>query len=74
MIAAFEKTVNDDTGVDTSDLEEFEYCATARRVHLLPGYEGTDFDEDNDVDRSNSGVFQRCYSGTGKPADPNCAS
>jgi len=33
-----------------------------------------DFDADNDVDQSDFGIFQRCYSGAGKPADPNCTN
>jgi len=34
---------------------------------------GADFDRDRDVDQSDFGVFQRCYSGEGNPADLNCA-
>ncbi|HOW73869.1 MAG TPA: hypothetical protein PKY77_24970 [Phycisphaerae bacterium] len=33
-----------------------------------------DFDKDADVDLADFGVFQRCYSGAGKPADPQCAN
>jgi len=33
-----------------------------------------DFDEDSDVDQSDFGMFQRCYSGEGNPADPACGS
>ncbi|HOW74016.1 MAG TPA: hypothetical protein PKY77_25715, partial [Phycisphaerae bacterium] len=43
---------------------------------LVPDMEGfiaADFDKDTDVDQSDFGVFQRCWSGTGKPADPACA-
>jgi hypothetical protein len=35
----------------------------------IPG----DFDNDGDVDQADFGVFQRCLSGGGVPADPNCA-
>jgi hypothetical protein len=33
-----------------------------------------DFGKDHDVDADDFGIFQRCYSGAGKPADPNCAN
>jgi len=33
-----------------------------------------DFDKDSDVDQDDFGAFQRCYSGEGHPADPNCAN
>jgi hypothetical protein len=33
---------------------------------------GADFDVDGDVDQSDFGVFQRCLSGEGNPADPAC--
>jgi hypothetical protein len=33
-----------------------------------------DLDHDGDVDQSDFGIFQRCYSGEGKPADPGCAN
>jgi hypothetical protein len=32
-----------------------------------------DFDEDGDVDQSDFGAFQRCYSDEGNSADPGCA-
>lgn len=35
---------------------------------LTPG----DFDRDGDVDMTDFGLFQRCLSGDGIPADPNC--
>ena len=28
---------------------------------------------DADIDETDFGIFQRCLSGAGKPADPNCA-
>ena len=42
---------------------------------LTPDIDGqiaADFDKDGDVDMEDFGVFQRCYSGLDKPADPNC--
>ncbi len=38
------------------------------------GHIAADFDEDNDVDQSDFGSFQRCYSGQGNPANPDCAN
>lgn len=32
-----------------------------------------DHDHDNDVDQSDFGIFQRCFSGPGVAADPDCA-
>jgi len=37
------------------------------------GHIAADFDEDNDVDQSDFGSFQRCYSGAGSTADSACA-
>ncbi len=36
------------------------------------GHIAADFDRDGDVDQEDFGVFQRCYSGENKPADPGC--
>jgi len=38
-----------------------------------PDCQQVDLDSDGDVDQSDFGIFQRCYSGDGQPADPNCA-
>ena len=43
---------------------------TANSSHQIP----VDFDGDGDVDQDDFGVFQRCYSGAGNPADPACAN
>jgi hypothetical protein len=31
-----------------------------------------DFGDENDIDQSDFGSFQRCHSGEDIPADPNC--
>lgn len=50
--------------------------------HPLPGctlvpdsnhHIAADFDKDGDVDMNDFGVFQRCYSGTGRPLNQHCA-
>lgn len=46
-------------------------CAVASDA-LAAGCENRDFDDDNDVDMTDFGVFQRCYSGANNPADPDC--
>ena len=43
--------------------------AVTSTIKPIPG----DFDTDSDVDQDDFGIFQRCYSGSGNPADPNCA-
>ena len=42
---------------------------TSSMTHVM-----ADLDNDGDVDLDDFGIFQRCYSGEGKPADPNCAN
>jgi len=38
------------------------------------GHVAADFDDDGDVDQADFGIFQRCYSGEGNPADADCAN
>jgi len=38
------------------------------------GHIAADFDEDDDVDQSDFGAFQRCYSGEGNPAEAHCGN
>ena len=43
---------------------------------LTPDGDGkipADFDKDGDVDQTDFGIFQRCFSGSGNAADPGCA-
>jgi hypothetical protein len=42
------------------------------RVNTLPCFK-SDLDRDNDVDMSDFGVFQRCFSGTDELANLDCA-
>ena len=44
--------------------------AVTLMIKPIPG----DFDTDGDGDQSDLGIFQRCYSGSGNPANPNCAN
>ena len=80
--------INHDCSVDEADIAALDACLTASNVlydpehlppgcGLTPGTDGkiaADFDKDGDVDQDDFGVIQRCYSGTGKPVDPNCAN
>ncbi|HOW72592.1 MAG TPA: right-handed parallel beta-helix repeat-containing protein [Phycisphaerae bacterium] len=70
---------NTDGDVDTEDLLVFESCLTGPSIPYpttpgggAPFCLAADADADLDIDQSDFGIFQRCYSGTGKPADPNC--
>ena len=72
--------------MDGDDLEVFEACATGPAIAYDPqalppgctlvpdgnGYIAADFNTDQDVDQSDFGLFQRCYSGPHNPADPAC--
>lgn len=61
---------------DGDDLAAFESCASDPRVDRqeTPACQATDRDQDNDLDQSDSGVYQRCYNGESVPADPNCGN
>lgn len=70
-----------------NDLAVFLACVTGPAIPydpqhlpigcmLIPDLEGkiaVDFDRDGDADQVDFGLFQRCYSGSRKPADPNSA-
>ena len=64
-----------DCDVDADDFAVFESCDLGPAVpHSgTPTCQMADLDDDNDVDGDDFGVFQGCYSGSGNPADPNCA-
>ena len=78
---------NGDLDVDFGDLEMFTSCGTGPALpyaaESLPpgcllaademGVIAADHDADLDVDMTDFGVFQRCYSGEGVAADPYCA-
>ena len=59
--------------MDGDDLTAFLACDSGPGIPYSEGCAGKDFDHDNDVDQSDFGIFQRCYSGENNPADPNCA-
>ena len=77
---------NRDGLVNRADLDAFTACVTGPAIPYDPanpppgctllgvaGLLPADFDHDGDVDQSDFGIFQRCWSGT-EPADPNCAN
>lgn len=78
---------NGDCHVDAADLACMMQIMTGPRIPynplVVPGACGgmvavngilpADFDADQDIDESDFGVFQRCYSGSTQVADPNCA-
>lgn len=80
--------LNSDRRVDLQDAVLFRNCVTGPAISyrhesplpgctLSPDSEGflpADLDHDGDVAQSDFGVLQRCWSGAGKPADPNCAN
>jgi len=60
----------------TSPENRYEPGVPPAGCTLLPDPSGTlpcDFDKDYDVDQDDFGVFQRCLSGEGVQADPDCA-
>lgn len=54
---------------DANASNSLQTIAVTLTIKLIPG----DFDTDGDVDQSDFGIFQRCYSGENNPADPGCA-
>jgi len=38
------------------------------------GFIAADFDRDADADQGDFGLWQRCFRGAVRPADPNCAN
>jgi hypothetical protein len=65
--------------IDDLDLLQFSACRSGPAIPgpVLVGCNTTAFnkadsDNDNDVDQSDFGVFQACYSGPYRPADPLC--
>lgn len=59
--------------MDGDDVGLFMACVSGTTVPPAFGCENRDFDGDNDVDLSDFGLLQRCYGGSGQPADPDCA-
>ncbi|HOW71789.1 MAG TPA: sialidase family protein [Phycisphaerae bacterium] len=63
-----------DGDVDADDLTRFLACVTEPEVLLQnEDCRVTDLDADDDVDQSDFGILQRCYSGTTRSPDPDCA-
>jgi len=67
--------LNDDTFIDAADFQLWSACFTGPEIPLLDPTETcsrSDVDVDGDVDQDDFGLFQRCYSGTGRAFDPHC--
>ena len=50
----------------------FAACLSGPAVAYTGDCAGADFDRDGDVDQSDFGFLQRCYSGKNTPVDPGC--
>jgi hypothetical protein len=69
-----------DGDVDTAvDYAKFEACSTGPAIAGPPEgctteeFGRADVDADGDVDQADFAVFERCYSGTDVPANPDCS-
>jgi len=62
---------------DVDDVTAFRWASSGPCVQSAPPgcdparFIRADLDDDMDVDQSDFGIFQRCYSDAGNPADPN---
>lgn len=62
-----------DCDVDSADLAHLRMCTLGSVVPQFdPLCADTRLDADDDVDMDDFGIFQRCYSGEGREANPNC--
>lgn len=62
-----------DCDVDSADLAHLKLCSLGPAVRQTnPLCADARLDADSDVDLDDFGIFQRCYSGEGRAADPNC--
>jgi hypothetical protein len=63
-----------DFDVDFDDLAHFQSYATGSAIDPpASGCESADLDHDGDVDQDDFGIFERCFSGTERVEDLNCA-
>ena len=60
-----------DCDVDADDLARFVHCAAGPDLPVAPDCAGTSLDKDDDLDQTDFGIFQRCWTG-GAPSDPLC--
>jgi len=60
--------------VDHDDLAIFQPCVTGPAIipQLSPTCQLADLDRDGDIDQSDFGLLQRCYSGSSLLADSDC--
>ncbi len=69
-----------DGDLDGEDYEVLVGCVTGPAIAgPLPGcsaeqFSALDVDEDDDVDQDEFGIFQRCYSGSARAAEPGCVN
>lgn len=63
-----------DCDVDFDDAEAFMACMAGSGAALTSGCEDKDLDLDLDADLTDFDILQRCFSGAGIEADPNCAN
>lgn len=60
-----------DCDVDYEDLTRFLQCVTGPGVAVTPECVDTLLDSDGDLDQTDFGIFQQCWTG-GAPSDPFC--
>lgn len=65
---------NEDCAVDGLDVDLFKSCATGPATPVSAGCANRDLDGDGDLDQSDFGRLQRCYSRPPQVADPACAN
>jgi len=61
-----------DGRVNSYDVAEFRACSSGSMVPYSTGCDWADRDGDGDVDQSDFGVFQRCYSGDSVVSNAEC--
>ncbi|GMV97970.1 MAG: hypothetical protein HRF43_18650 [Phycisphaerae bacterium] len=64
---------NQDCAVDGLDVELFNVCASGPAVAVSAECATRDLDGDGDADQSDFALLQRCYTGPGRIASPDCA-
>jgi len=63
-----------DGDVDGHDLDLLVACTSGPAILFGADCDAMDLDGDDDVDQSDFGLFQRGYSGSSRPADPDCTA
>jgi hypothetical protein len=60
--------------VDALDYAILDACTSGPGIPNAADCGNADLDLDGDVDQSDFGIFQRCYSGESISPDPSCAN